>query len=145
MSVSAAFANDILSLVFHGTAIQGIAQNAATSPVDKLYIALHTADPGAAGNQSTNEVAYTGYARVALQRSASGWTITGNKVTLTDTVEFGDMTGGANGTATHVSIGTAATGAGKVIVRAALSNSVQYQQGIAPRLRSNTSITFVTT
>jgi hypothetical protein len=48
-------------------------QNSATA--GNLYVSLHTADPGAAGNQTTNECAYTSYARVAVERSATGWTV----------------------------------------------------------------------
>ena len=50
---------------------------AATSTTTTLWVALHTNDPGNAGNQTTNEVAYTGYARIATQRTgtAGGWVI----------------------------------------------------------------------
>ena len=49
-------------------------QNSATA--GSFYISLHSADPGEAGNQSTNEISYTGYARVAVNRTAGGWTLT---------------------------------------------------------------------
>ena len=45
---------------------------AATSTTTTLWVALHTADPGNAGNQGTSEVAYTGYGRSATMRSAAG-------------------------------------------------------------------------
>src|ERR1035438_9604263 len=45
---------------------------AATSTTTTLWVALHTADPGNAGNQTTSEAAYTGYARIATQRSGTG-------------------------------------------------------------------------
>ena len=44
----------------------------STTTTTRLWIALHTADPGSDGTQSTNEVSYGGYARVATQRTASG-------------------------------------------------------------------------
>ncbi len=44
----------------------------ATSTTTKLWVSLHTADPGNSGNQGTNEVTYTGYARVATNRSGAG-------------------------------------------------------------------------
>lgn len=143
MAFSAEFAGDLLKLLLHGQAIASLAQN-HSSPTQALYLALHTADPGAGGNQSTHEVNYTGYARVALQRSAAGWSITGNKATLASTVEFGEMTGGAGGTATHVSIGTNVSGTGKVLLRAALSHPIEYRNGSAARLRQSTSITVLT-
>jgi hypothetical protein len=40
-----------------------------------LYVSLHTADPGAGGDQTTNECAYTSYARVAVARSNAGWNL----------------------------------------------------------------------
>ena len=66
------WANDLLKLLFQAVLLANIADNAATSPLTLLYISLHTADPGAAGAQNTSEAAYTGYARVAVARSATG-------------------------------------------------------------------------
>ena len=47
-------------------------QNSAAA--GNVYVSLHTADP-AGGDQTTSECTYTGYARVAVARSAAGWTI----------------------------------------------------------------------
>lgn len=69
--------NAILSLLFSNTAIAGIGDSTGLpgSATDgSLYISLHTADPGAGGSQTTNECAYTPYARVAISRT-SGWTV----------------------------------------------------------------------
>ena len=67
---SATWVNDYLKLLFQGTAVANIADNAAASPLTNLYAALHTADPGAAGNQTTSEASYSGYARVAVARTS---------------------------------------------------------------------------
>lgn len=80
------------------------------------YISLHTAVPGDAGDQTTNEVAYTGYARVAVARSTAGWTAatvgsTGN-VLNDGAISFGARSGGGTPTATAFGIGSAASGAG---------------------------------
>ena len=67
---------DYLGLLYNQTAptITSLMANAA-SPLTSMYLALHTADPGELGNsQSTSEIAYTGYARVAIARSSSGFT-----------------------------------------------------------------------
>jgi hypothetical protein len=56
-----------------------------------LQVSLHTADPGPSGNQTTSEVAYTGYARVAVNRAndgTAGWTVTTNSATLNDPRRF---------------------------------------------------------
>ena len=80
MSKGDTFENDWLKLVFNATAIANMADNAATSPLTNLYVSLHTADPGESGSQTTSEVAYTSYARVAVARTSGGWTVTANSV-----------------------------------------------------------------
>lgn len=80
---SATFENDLLKLIFNGTPIAGLADNATVSPLTNLYMALHTADPTDAGGQSSSEATYTGYTRVAIERSGSGWTVTANSERLT--------------------------------------------------------------
>lgn len=80
MSKSNTFENDLLKLIFNATPIAGLADNAASSPVTNLYMALHTADPGEAGNQTTSEISYTGYTRLAVLRTGAGWTVTANSV-----------------------------------------------------------------
>lgn len=74
----ATFANEILNLFFHGTAIANVAINATASPITNVYASLHTADP-VAGNQTTSEAAYTGYARVPVARDVTGWTISARR------------------------------------------------------------------
>ncbi len=66
MSKGNTFENDLLLLIFNATAIANIADNASASPLTNLYVSLHTGDPGEAGSQTTNECAYTSYARVAV-------------------------------------------------------------------------------
>lgn len=142
--ISSAFANDLLKLIFNGAAIDNIADNASNAPLTQLYLSLHTADPGAGGNQGTSEVNYTGYQRLAVQRGASGFTITGNVMNPTSMMEFGEMTGGTTQAATHMCIGTHASGAGKVLFRFTLSPTVDCKVGVTPRLRTTTALTAVT-
>ncbi|OWT55270.1 phage tail fiber protein [Candidimonas nitroreducens] len=141
MSKSNTFENDLLKLIFNGTAIANLADNAASSPFTNLYLALHTADPGEAGSQNTSEVSYTGYARVAVARTSAGWTVTDNSVSPAAAVEFGEMTAGTPGTATYVSVGTASSGAGKILYSGSLTPSVAYNVGVVPRLRTTSTIT----
>jgi hypothetical protein len=75
--IGGTFANDWLKLVLQAAAIASLADNAAAAPLATLYVAVHTADPGVGGSQTTNETAYTNYARVAVVRSAAGWTVAG--------------------------------------------------------------------
>ena len=44
--------NDLLKLIFNATPIANLADNAATSPLTQLAVALHTGDPGEGGTPS---------------------------------------------------------------------------------------------
>ena len=136
------FENDFLKLIFQGTAIANIADNAASAPLTNLYMSLHTADPtdAAASGQSTNETAYTGYARVAIARTSGGWTVTGNVVTPVANVSFGQCTAGTS-TITHVGIGTASSGTGKLLFAGSLSPSIAVSNGVVPQITTASTIT----
>lgn len=105
---------DWLKLLFRATAIANIADNAASSPLTSLYFSLHTADPGAGGNQTTNEAAYTSYARAAVTRDSSGFGITSQTISPVANVAFPAATGGTE-VETHWSVGTASSGTGKIL------------------------------
>lgn len=124
MSKGNTFENDWLKLIFQATAIANIADNAASSPLTNLYVALHTADPGEAGDQTTSEATYTGYARVAVARTSGGWAISANAVDNVAAITFGQCTAGSN-TITHWSIGVAASAASKILYKGSLGTSVQ--------------------
>lgn len=141
MSKGNTFENDILRLIFNATAIANIADNAATAPLTNLFVSLHTADPGETGDQTTSEISYTGYARVSVARTSGGWTVTANSVSPNANIEFGAMTGGAGGTVTHVAIGTASTGTGKILYKGAVTPTLSVTTGSVPRLTTASTIT----
>lgn len=135
MSKGNTFENDLMLLIFNNTdaALIGDATGLrGSSTAGSLYVSLHTSDPGEAGSQTTNEGAYTSYARVAVARSGAGWTVTGNAVTNAALIQFPQCTGGSE-TATHFAIGTASSGAGKVLYKGALSASLAISSGIQPQ------------
>lgn len=140
MSKGNTFENDLVKLIFQATAIANIADNAASSPLTNLYVSLHTADPGEAGDQTTSEITYTSYARVAVARSGSGWTVTNNSVSPAANIDFPAGTGGS-GTATHFAIGTASSGAGKLLYSGTVTPNIVSGNGITPRLTTATAIT----
>jgi hypothetical protein len=107
----------------------GLLQSASDG---SFYVSLHTADPDEAGDQSTSEIAYTSYARVAVARAAGGWTRTGSTIANTALVQFPQCSGGS-GTATHFGIGTDSSGAGNLILKGALSSSLAISLGIQPQ------------
>lgn len=139
-SIGNTFENDLLLLVFNATAIANIADNAASSPLTNLEMALHTADPGEAGNQTTSEAAYTLYARVPLARSGSGFTVTANSVSPAAAINWPVGSGGG-GTATHFSVGTAHSGTGKILFSGTVTPNIPMGNGITPQLTTATTIT----
>lgn len=96
-----------------------------------LYLSLHSADPGETGDQTTNEIAYTGYARVPLTK-ASDWTDAGSTFTNANLEQFPICTAGS-ATATHFAIGTAASGAGVRLASGVLGSSLSISNGIQPQ------------
>lgn len=140
MSKGNTYENDILKLIFTAVAIANLADDAGTSPLTNLYVSLHTADPGEAGNQATNECAYTSYARVAVARSASGFTVSGNSVSPAADITFPSATGGTE-TATHFGIGVAASGSTKLLYSGAISPTIAITSGVQPKLTTATAIT----
>ena len=141
MSKGNTFENDLLKLIFNATAIANMADNAASSPLTNLYVSLHTADPGEAGDQSTSEIAYTGYARVAVARTSGGWTVTAYSVSPVSDVTFGAMTAGAGGTVTHFGVGTASSGGGKLLYSGTYTPNQIIGNGVTPLLKSTSTIT----
>jgi hypothetical protein len=136
MSKSNTFEADLLKLIFNATPIGNLADNAATSPLTNLFVSLHTADPGEAGNEGTSEATYTGYARVAVVRTSSGWTISGTAPTQAAnaaTVNFPACTGGSN-TLTFFGVGFASTGATEIMYSGALTASLAVSAGITPSI-----------
>lgn len=115
MSKGNTFENDLLKLIFNGTAIANLADNAASSPLTSLYGSLHATDPGEAGDQTTGEVSYTGYARQAIARTTGGFTVSANVVSLAAAVNFPVGSAGAQTTAFYFAFGTAVSGAGKIL------------------------------
>lgn len=134
------FDADLLKLIFNATAISLIADNTATTPLTNLYVSLHTASPGATGNQTTSEAAYTGYARVAVARTSGGWTITGQSVSPVATVAFPAATAGSE-TETFFGVGTASTGAGKLLYFGAISPTIAVANGVTPQLTTASTVT----
>jgi len=132
MSATDTFENQILGLILTGSAIPAIADNAASTPVTNLYISLHTANPGEGGTQATSEAAYTGYSRAVIARSGTGWTVVGGVASNNAPVSFGQCTASPGGNITHVGIGTAASGAGTLLLYDALDTAIVMQVGTSP-------------
>lgn len=125
MAKGTTFKNDILLLILENADIAtlGDATGVVGSTVaGSVYIALHTADPNA-GTQSTSEATYTGYARVAVARTSGAWTTSAGATENTALVQFAECTAGSD-TITHFSVGVASTGTGLILYSGTCSLSV---------------------
>lgn len=134
MSMSNTSETGLLTLLFNNTNWADIGDATGlrgSTTAGSFYVALHTADPGEAGTQSTSEISYTGYARVSVARSAGGFTVSGDTVSNTATVQFGECTAGS-GSATHFSVGLTPSGAGAILYRGTLDNTRNISSGITP-------------
>jgi hypothetical protein len=145
MSKSDAFENDILKLIFNATAIANIADNAASSPLANLFWALHTADPGDAGNQSTSEASYAGYGRATVARTVGGMTAsTVGSTSPVANVDFAIATGPTLPTVvtiTHASIGVAISGATKILYSGTVTPNINVSNGVTCRLTTASTVT----
>lgn len=143
MSKSDSLENALLLNIFNNVAIANVGDATGlrgSSAAGSLYFSLHTADPGETGNQATSECTYTGYARVAVARSAAGFVVTGSSVSPSGSVVFPAGSGGS-GTATFFGLGTAASGNGVLLYSGAMSPTVVTGNGITPSLSTATAIT----
>ena len=78
-----------------------------------LYLSLHTACPGLAGNQTTSEAAYSGYARILVARNSGQWTVASPQVSNATQLSWPQSSSGE--TEMYVGVGTASAGAGHLL------------------------------
>jgi hypothetical protein len=144
---SNALEHQILRLIFHGSSLATLFENDQSTPTTYLSVQLHTASPTDTGDMTAAEATYGAYARVGIDRSSSGWTITGS-TTATATVSpatnvtFPQATSGTN-TITHFSIGisTVAGNTGQILYWGTVTPNISVSAGVTPRLTTATAIT----
>lgn len=119
--------NADVALIGDATGLRG------SSTAGSLYLSAHTADPSA-GTQETNECAYTGYGRVAVARTAGGWDVTGRVGSNVAELLFGLCTASPGSPITHLGIGTASSGAGKLLEVLTLAAPLTVVVGTRPRI-----------
>lgn len=128
-------ANDVVNYLIRNTAPSW---DGATT----LYASLHTGAVGLGGNQLTNEATYPGYARIPITRSGAGtFNAASAGVALTNALlQFGLCTTGGTlpETLTHASLGENASGAGTVIVTAALASPIVVNINSVPQFAIGT-------
>lgn len=134
MSATNTFETALLQHIFQNADIANIGDATGlrgSTTAGVFYISLHTADPGEAGSQNTNEAAYTSYARISIARSVAGFTVSGNNVSNAAAATFPTATGGSENL-THFGIGVSSSGAGTLLLKGALDATLAVSNGIAP-------------
>ena len=132
MSKSNLHETAILKLVFQNIAHANIGDASGLQPsgaAGNLYIALFTASP--TDTDTGTEANYTSYARVAIVRSAVGFTVSADTVTNAGITTFPTSTGGTN-TITHFGYYTAIT-SGDLIRWGALTASKTINSADTPK------------
>lgn len=135
MSKGNGFETGLLGLVLNNAPLAGVGDAAGLQPSaadGALYLSLHTADPGEGGTQATSEATYPGYARAAVPRDGTAWTVAGGQAENATEVAFPECTGGSQ-VITHCALGADPTGAGAVLYRVALAAPVTVEAGMFPR------------
>lgn len=129
--------NDILALIFNGTAWADIAENDSSTPATNLYIRLHTGAVAAGDPGNQNEATYGGYAALAVVRTNVGWAVpSGGATSNAALAQFAECTSGSN-VISHVSINKSASGAGACLYAGALAASRTITAGIQPQFAAN--------
>jgi hypothetical protein len=148
MTIANVTESAVLRLFFNGTAIANVADNAVASPITTVGISLAIADPTDTGNMGTNEATYTGYVRLAINRSATsggsppnGWTETGGSVSPNANIDFGLWTGGSATAISNFSVGMPGGGAVNAWWQGTVSPSITMGAGVQPSLTTATVIT----
>jgi hypothetical protein len=139
MSKSNTWENELLSLLFNNTNVANVGDATGlrgSSAPGSLYVGLHTADPAEGGDQTTSETNYGGYARAAVARSVAGWSVAVNQCSNNAEVAFPACTSGTS-TVTHFSVGTAVSGAGKLLYKGQLTANLTVSTGITPKFAPN--------
>lgn len=127
-------ANDLLNYILRNVA-------PSWGGTGTLYLSLHSGTIGSGGDQTTNEITYTGYARVAVTRSSSGaFTVAASGASDNNAlIQFGNPTAGSFPiTASHVAIGAAASGAGTAIEFTALNDPLVINLNVQPQFAIGT-------
>ncbi|WP_057505443.1 phage tail fiber protein [Stenotrophomonas nitritireducens] len=135
-NASTALKNGLAALIFNNAALTGIGDSGGLLPsaaAGVLYVSAHTADPGVGGTQSTSEANYTGYARVAVARTSAGWTVAGANAKNAADVLLPEATGGSSNV-TYFGIGTAASGAGKLLFKIPATQTYAVTTGVALKI-----------
>src|SRR5262245_59967275 len=150
MSIANVTEGRILALIFQAVAWARYADNAASSAETSIAVALHTSDPTDAGNMSTAEPLYVGYARVNVARSAAGWALSGSVVSpdapavISPVANINLPSVGVSSpveSVPHFSLGATGGGAQDILFTGTISPPIMSSPaGLVPRLTQGSTI-----
>jgi hypothetical protein len=107
-----------------------------------FFMSLLTSTASATDGQTANEISYTGYSRPPINRSATGFAISAaGVISPLANITFGNMVGGAGGTAVSAAIGAASSGVGQLLHIGALSPTIVVSNGVTPQITTASTIT----
>ncbi len=107
----------------------------ASATVGSLHLGCHTTGLTDADTaQNSFEATYTGYARQAVPRNVSNWTVTGDTGSNDNLIQFGEMTAGGPITITDVGFGFALSGVGYLDGFGAVVANLVVNNGVNPQL-----------
>jgi hypothetical protein len=132
--------NELLLLEFNNTDSTGLGDAGGlrgSATAGSYHLSLHTSSPGETGNQTTNECAYSGYARKARARSGAGFTVSTNQVTLASNEDFGERTNAGSETAKFWGLGDASSGSGKLRRYGPINNNAVGPKVFNARVNNN--------
>lgn len=138
MSATNIFETDLLGLIFQKTIPTYLGTLSGTGDAS-YYLALFTADPTETGSLA-NEATYGDYARIAVVRTAGGWTVSGNQASNTALVQFVKSTLTASDV-TYVGVCSGGTiGAGTILISLQLTTPTPTTTGIQPQFDAGTLV-----
>lgn len=139
MSKSNTWETGLLDLIFKNsdfTTVGDAGGLRGSATAGSIYISLHTADPGETGDQSTNEVAYTNYARVAVARTTACWATSTSTAFNIAAIAF-PACGATSAAAVYFGVGASTAGAGKLLYSGSLSASLAVTNGVTPQFSAS--------
>ncbi len=136
MSATNLFEDDVLDLLFTNVAAPNVGDAAGLQPsaaAGNWHISLHTGNAisDTSTLQTDNEAAYTPYARQAVVRSVSGWTVASGTATNDAAITFPQSSTGPE-TETDVGLGFAASGAGVLQIFSTLDADLIVNNNVTP-------------
>lgn len=133
MSAKNSFETELLELIFQNENVGNIGdatgiQGASTA--GNLYVALFTVAP--TDSTQGTECNYTGYARVAVARSAVGWTVSGDSVSNAAAITFGECSAGSNTVVAFAICKGGTVNTNDAILYGTLTASLAVSAGVTP-------------